>query len=248
MRHGSTRLLAPVVMLWIDMVAIAGLGETADANRKEILPDVAKVETSPPQADANAVKSLWEEIHKRSGHEPPADLIPVESPGSRLFLGAVILFGGVVLLAFAPIAPMWRLENPRLARVGMGAAGGIIAVAGVCLFVTGYQQRERLAREGRTAQAVVTAQWGSSSPWVKHPGYIAYRFVAQFPDGSTRTVACRGSMGYEKLYRKLEIGDEFTVRYLPSDLRIGEPMMGSHTTKPWHLPRTEQRDLKPTPR
>ncbi|MCX5644985.1 MAG: DUF3592 domain-containing protein [Phycisphaerae bacterium] len=100
------------------------------------------------------------------------------------------------------------------------------AVVGASLFGVGYRQRKRLAREGQTTQAEVIGRWWSRWGGRGPHHHVAYEFVAQLPDGSTLTVACR--VFGKKHYDQLQIGDKFTVRYLPSNLRVGEPVMESH--------------------
>jgi hypothetical protein len=86
--------------------------------------------------------------------------------------------------------------------------------------LVGYRQGKRLAREGRTAQAVVIGRWWQWWAARNHHYFVAYEFVAHLPDGSTPTVACR--LCNKKLYDQLRIGDKFTVRYLPLNLTIVE--------------------------
>ena len=79
------------------------------------------------------------------------------------------------------------------------------------------------------AQAEVIGRW-QQWRWTKfHQYYIAYGFVAQLPNGTTLVVACR--MADATLYHQFKIGDEFTVRYLPANLRIGAPVMPRRTRR-----------------
>ena len=157
-------------------------------------------------------------MFRREGeYKPPCKLITVISPTLYLGPGAIVFLSGIVLLALVLIDPTHRF-NSRRDRIDMGAAA--MAVAGACIFGVGYIQRKRLAREGRTAQAEVIGRWWSRWGGRGPHHHVAYKFVAQLPDGSTPTVAC--CVSGKKVYDRLQIGDKFTVRYLPSNLRIGE--------------------------
>jgi hypothetical protein len=168
-------------------------------------------------------------------YKPPGKLIGVISPTLYLGLGAILFLGGIVLLAGALIAPM---QHNRTDRIVTGAGGMAWAVVGAGMLGVGYRQCKRLAREGRTAQAEVIGRWWSRWGGRGPHHHVAYKFVTQLPDGSTPTVACR--MSGKKLYDRLQIGDKFTVRYLPSNLRVGEFEARGNGA--------EQRDRKPTPR
>jgi hypothetical protein len=157
-------------------------------------------------------------MSRHGEYKPPDKLIGVISPKSYLGPGVVLFLAGVVLLAPVLIAPTQRSRREQIAR---GAGGMAWAVVGACMFGVGHVQRKRLAREGRTAQAEVIGRWWSRWGGRGPRHHIAYKFVAQLPDGSTATVACRVSG--KKLYDQFQIGDKFTVRYLPSNLGIGEP-------------------------
>jgi hypothetical protein len=158
-------------------------------------------------------------VGREGEYKPPGKLIRVGSPTLYLGIGAILFIGGVVLLALVLNVPMHRFDSRRdwiLAEAG----GGAWVALGACIFGVGYRQRKRLAREGRTAQAEVIGRWWN--PWAgKGPHYfVGYKFVAELPDGSTPTVACRVSG--KKHYDRLQIGDKFTVRYLPSNLKVEE--------------------------
>jgi len=163
-------------------------------------------------------------LRREGEYKPPGKLIGVISPTLYLGPGAILFIGGVVLLALVLIAPMQRIrrhpEDPRDRSVEI--AGGMVwAAVGAGMLGVGYRRRKRLNREGRTAQAVVIGRWWSRWGGRGPHHHVAYEFVAQLPDGSTPTVACRVSN--KKLYDQVQIGDKFTVRYLPSNLRVGEP-------------------------
>jgi len=164
-------------------------------------------------------------LRREGEYKPPGKLIGVTSPTLYLGTGVSLFIAGVVLLAVVLIAPMQRTrrhpEDPHLRRAITGAGGMVTAVAGAAMFVVGYRRRKRLAREGRTAQAVVIGRWWSRWGGKANHYHVAYEFVAQLPDGSTPSVACR--ISNKKLYDQVQIGDEFTVRYLPSNLRVGDP-------------------------
>ncbi len=167
---------------------------------------------------------------KKGEYRPPGKLIGVICPLLYLGPGVFLFLAGVVLVTLALVLPMQHTrrhpEDPHLQRILTGTVGGVVATTGAGAFLAGYRQCRRLAREGRTAQAVITGRWRR---W-QNQYYIAYEFMAQLPDGTTPTVVCR--ISDKELYDRFEIGDQLTVRYLPSDLRIGEPVPASRPVRP----------------
>ena len=163
-------------------------------------------------------------------YQPPDTLIHVTSPTRTLIWGSVIIVVGIIFVAVALTedleARRRRHQNVRLIRAGATATGVATMAAGAGILALGCRRRRRLLSEGRTAQAEVIGRW-QRWPWTKlHQYYIAYGFVAQLPDGTTSVVACR--MADATLHYQLRIGDEFTVRYLPSNLRIGVAVAGGY--------------------
>ena len=163
-------------------------------------------------------------------YKPPDKLIHVTSPRMTIIWGAVIIVVGVMFVVVALTedleARRRRHQNVRLIRAGAAATGVVTMAAGASILAVGCRRRRRLLCEGRVAQAEVIGRW-QRWPWTKfHQYYIAYGFVAQLPDGTTSVVACR--MADATLHYQLRIGDEFAVRYLPSNLHIGAPVAGSY--------------------
>ncbi len=118
-----------------------------------------------------------------------------------------------------------RHQNVRLIQAGAVATGMVTMAGGGSILAMGCRRRRRLLCEGRVAQAEVIGRW-QRWQWTEfHQHYIAYGFVAQLPDGTTSVVACQ--MADATLHYQLRMGDEFAVRYLPSNLHIGAPVAGS---------------------
>ncbi len=162
-------------------------------------------------------------------YKPPDKLIRVTSPTTTIIWGAVIIGLGTIFVVVALTedleARRRRHQNVRLIRAGAVATGVVTMAAGAGILAMGRRRRRRLLCEGRVARAEVIGRW-QRWPWTKfHQYYIAYGFVAQLPDGTTSVVACR--MADARLHYQLRIGDEFAVRYLPSNLHIGAPVAGS---------------------
>ena len=228
MRQGSTTLMLSVVVMLMHAVASAGLGEAANPNRKESLRDPAKVKTLHPDEDVNAIKPLAEEIvtRSRSNHAPLVNLIDIDDSRIVASVGAMFLEGGLFCVALVLAGSILNIRRDPAWKVLIGGiVAGVMAVGmtvvGACLFVPGYQQCRRLAREGRTAEAIVIGRW--QSPGSKRTYHeVAYLFVARLPDGSARTVAC--CVDGATLYSQHQTMDRLTVRYLPSDLRVGGPV------------------------
>lgn len=169
-------------------------------------------------------------MFRREGeYKPPGKLIRVSSPKFNITAGVMLFFAGVLLLAVSLTIPTRRTrrhpEDPRLRRVVMVAVTGIVAAAGVGIFVVGYQQGKLLVREGLTAQAEVIGRWWKWWAGRGHHYFVAYEFVVQLPDGSTATIRCQ--VNSKRLYDQLKIGDKFVVRYLPSNLTVGECEIGN---------------------
>ncbi len=164
------------------------------------------------------------------GEYKPADkLIRVTSPRTIIIRGSVIIVVGIIFVVVALTdnleARRRRHQNVRLIRAGAVATGAATMAVGASILAVGCRRRRWLLCEGRVARAEVIGRW-QRWPWTKfHQYYIAYGFVAQLPDGTTSIVACR--MADARLHYQLRIGDEFAVRYLPSNLHIGTPVGGS---------------------
>ena len=166
-------------------------------------------------------------------YQPPDKLIHVTSPTRTLIWGAVIVVVGIIFVVVALTSDMdarrRRHQNVRLIRASAVATGVVTMAAGAGILAVGCRRRRRLLSEGRVAQAEVIGRW-QRLPWTKfHQYYIAYGFAAQLPDGTTSVVACR--MADATLHSRLRIGDEFTVRYLPSNLRIGVAVAGGYRVR-----------------
>ncbi len=166
-------------------------------------------------------------------YQPPDKLIRVTSPRTTIIWGAVIIVTGIIFVVAALTSDLEarrrRHQNVRLIRAGAVATGAVTMAVGAGILAVGCRQRRRLLCEGRVAQAEVIGRW-QRWPWTKfHQYYIAYGFVAQLPDGTTSVVGCR--MADATLYHQLRIGDGFTVRYLPSNLRIAAPVKGSYQAR-----------------
>ncbi len=166
-------------------------------------------------------------------YKPPDKLIHVTSPSMTLIWGSVIIGLGIIFVVVALTedleARRRRHQNVRLIRASAVAVGVVTMAAGAGILAVGCRRRRQLLYEGRVAQAEVIGRW-QRWPWTKlHQYYIAYGFVAQLPDGTTSVVGCR--MADARLHYQLRIGDEFAVRYLPSNLRLGAPVAGSYQVR-----------------
>ncbi len=166
-------------------------------------------------------------FENRGEYRPPDKLIRVTSPTKTLIVGSVIIVTGIIFVGVALTEDLearrrWH-QNVRLIQISALAVGVATMTAGAGIAVVGSRRRRRLLCEGRTAQAEVVGRW-QQWRWTKfHQYYVAYGFVAQLPDGTASVVGCR--MADPTLYHQFKIGDEFTVRYLPLNLRIGAPVL-----------------------
>ncbi len=172
-------------------------------------------------------------FENRGEYRPPDKLIRVTSPTMTLIVGSVIIVTGIIFVVVALTSDLEarrrRHQNVRLIRISAVAVGAATMTAGASIVVVGSRRRRRLLCEGRTAQAEVIGRW-QQWRWTKfHQYYVAYGFVARLPDGTMSVVGCR--MADATIYHQLRIGDEFTVRYLPSNLRIGAPVMAARTRR-----------------
>jgi hypothetical protein len=174
-------------------------------------------------------------FESKQEYRPPDTLIRVRPPAMTIIVGAVIIVTGIIFVVVALTedleARRRRHQNVRLIRIGFVAAGVVTMTTGAGIVAVGRQRRRRLLREGRWAQAEVIGRW-QQWRWTKfHQYYVAYGFVAQLPDGTMAVVGCW--IADATLYHQLRIGDEFTVQYLPSNLRIGTPVLPRRTkTRP----------------
>ncbi|MCL5278604.1 MAG: hypothetical protein M1376_01700 [Planctomycetes bacterium] len=162
-------------------------------------------------------------------YQPPGQLIRVISPRTTIIWGAVIIVVGIIFVVVALTedleARRRRHQNVRLIRAIGVATGAVTMAAGAGILAVGCRRCRRLRHEGRVAQAEVIGRW-QRRPWTRfHQHYIAYGFVALLPDGTTSVVGCR--MADATLHYQLRVGDQFAVRYLPSNLHIGAPVTGS---------------------
>jgi hypothetical protein len=163
-------------------------------------------------------------------YEPSDKLIHVTSPTMTLIWGSAIIVTGIIFVVVALTSDMEarrrRHQNLRLIRASAVAVGVVTMTAGAGILALGCRRRQRVLCEGRTAQAEVIGRWQRWQLTRFHQYYIAYGFAAQLPDGTTSVVGCR--MADATLHYQLRIGDEFAVRYLPSNLHVGAPVAGSY--------------------
>jgi len=111
-----------------------------------------------------------------------------------------------------------------LLNLGVAGIAGLFILIGLVLLYTGSKtmnQLSQLRAHGRQTEAVVFDRWKEKDSDGDPTYLVAFAFKVPTPNGGQRVIS--HAEQNVSLYKKYNIGDAFTIRYLPEDPSVCQP-------------------------